>query len=1134
MFHIHPEQLGEPIWQLPDGPRWRVDGPTIGLTSGAWLVRRLEATRPSLEAFAVLGRAAGTTSAFVKPAMAWKRDNNHLWLATPEPEGRPLNGVPDAEPIQRWLELADGVSNLHARGLVHGCITPEMIWTGSHLTLIEPAMWVASAKAPPTKESDIAGLTKLLEVFTASAPNESIATILAEVSAHRVHDVDTLARLVRSATNVSQSIEGTLRVVALETPTNPRYGEGIKFRVINPSGTSPLAGGFFWAGAHGDVYDCLKGIWEGAELGLVRPHFVSDSEGRRFLTAKADTLPILEPHWFTSVTDVIKSEGCVSRYFVDVRDDDLPGKPLVLGNVLHGLLEDLMARPKADFDTLWGERARGLGFTALAAGLSDRHFDAMREEARAQFVQLQAFAAGRDHAARYSWDGESVEVSRFSNQFGIEGRIDLVTEDPKRGLNIIELKTGSVREEHTDQVRAYKLLWDPYAKAKKTKISGYLLYSREGTVRTVDFDNPEREATLLRNRNRLVTAHHQLAHTTHVEDALPHYGQVPENCRSNDCRFRRKTCEAQCQVLGLGTHIDAAMQGMQTWWRHFHRLIQAEHWAENAAFGDSFRSTELDERIARGRCIPNLTITAPPADGVLTLSARRLPTLSPGAQVIAHRGDASLAHLLRGTVVEATQDTLVLRVPSLRDSTALPTQDWYLELVPSRMGYRASQQNLYRTIASKRPDLHAVLTGTSIGASPTALHAYPNLNAQQCVAVSHAVGNQTACLIEGPPGTGKTTVIAHAVQQLQATQRMLLCAQTNTALDTVLERLAKTHVPFLRVGSAKRSLSLAAAVANHGGDVAESFSDDLAQQCNNLTELEAKLRAASVIACTVYSVSSSDVLRSLERLVGRTPFDVVIIDEATQLTEPAAVGALARAQRFVLVGDPKQLPPIVQTNDLESAPDDRMHLAGLDQSLFERLLAMGTPSVRLEEQYRMNDAVMSFSNRAFYGDELRAAEHTRGAQLKLSQSPSHAALRPEDPVVFVDVHGHESNRTNAEEAALVAELVTELLALGIDANEIGVISPFRAQVELLRQSVRDQVECDTVERFQGGEREVILISLVRTENAGAFITDERRLNVALTRARTKVIVVGHADCLRVSPLLRTLIDQPETTRLQWP
>jgi len=1144
VFQIHLDRLGEPAWQTPAGSLWRTDGQVIGLPVGPWVVRRLEGRRSALEVFAVLGRAATAASLAMRPAMAWKKDQNSYWTATPAPDGLPLAQGPHiTSPIERWLELAEGVAGLHSKGVVHGDITPWSVWvTPDRLVLTDAGAWAAGPSDQPERHADIQGLADLLGQLTANDAAHGMASIIDEVTSGRVKDVGTLVRLVRSAYSIDVSVDGTMRVIAIEHPTNARFGQGLKFRLVASASAPKAEGAFFWEGAHGAVYDCLKGIWEGAELGLHDAHVVTDSEGRNYLTARPDTLPVVEPHWFTSVTDVIKAEGCVSRYFVDIRDEGSPGKPLVMGNILHGLLEDLMSADGKTFDELWDERVRRAGFTLIASGLGDSEVDSLRHESEAHFRNLEGFAAGQDRADRYSWSGQSVEVSRYSNRFGIEGRIDLVTEDEKRGLNIIELKTGSTREEHTSQVRAYKLLWDAYAKRQHTKVSGYLLYSREGTVRNVDFDEPKSYQNMLRGRNQLVITHHALA-TDPSTDVLPYYNQVPALCRAPECRWRRKTCESQCSVLGLGQtqHLfgnEELSSRARGWWRHFHHLIQAEHWSENAGFGDSFRIAELDRRIANGRCVAGLSLAGPPEDGILRLAAARLPTLSAGAQVIAHRGDPSDSHLFRGTVISCDGKTLVLRVPSIRNGAGIPEKEWFIELVPSRMGFRAAQQNLYRTLSSGRRDLLELLCGLKVPMLKAEPRELKGLNPRQVEAVSAAMDSTDACLIEGPPGTGKTTVIARAVKELAGSKRILVCAQTNNALDTVLEKLVNEGVPFLRVGASHRCENLSRALERAGVPLNEAFSDDLARSTPSVDALTKILLNTSVIACTVYSVSSNDVLRSLERHCGAVPFDVVIVDEATQLTEPLAVGALVRAKRFVLVGDPKQLPPVV-TGDFEQAEHDinPMGLNGLDQSLFERLLALGIPSVRLEEQYRMNSAVMSFSNRTFYGGELRAETATASSRLAidLSQATDRVkdVLSPATPVVFIDVKSAELGRTNPIEASVIAELANALLAGGLTREEIGVISPFRAQVDLMRQLSADLVDCDTVERFQGGEREVILVSLVRTERTGAFITDERRLNVALTRARTKVVVVGNGDCLRVSPLLRDLIEQAETTTYRW-
>ncbi len=225
-----------------------------------------------------------------------------------------------------------------------------------------------------------------------------------------------------------------------------------------------------------------------------------------------------------------------------------------------------------------------------------------------------------------------------------------------------------------------------------------------------------------------------------------------------------------------------------------------------------------------------------------------------------------------------------------------------------------------------------------------------------------------------------------------------------------------------------------------------------------------------------------------------------------------------------------------------------MGCAGLDRSLFERLVDK-LPHVMLDEQYRMHAHIMEFSNRAFYGDRLRAhasvAEHALAVDSTRVKTPVADLLAPAHPLVFADVaqDGPDEDQ-QARHNKLEAQALVDTLAALVDASDeppsIGVVSPFRAQVYLIRQLLADRlgehasrIDVDTVERFQGSERDTILVSLVKTERAGDFLADERRLNVTLTRARKKLVVFGSRACLELNPLYRGLIEQPETHVVTW-
>jgi len=220
---------------------------------------------------------------------------------------------------------------------------------------------------------------------------------------------------------------------------------------------------------------------------------------------------------------------------------------------------------------------------------------------------------------------------------------------------------------------------------------------------------------------------------------------------------------------------------------------------------------------------------------------------------------------------------------------------------------------------------------------------------------------------------------------------------------------------------------------------------------------------------------------------------MAIVDEAGQLTEPLTLGLILRARRFVLIGDDRQLPPVVRTH-------------GLAHSMFERLKRETENVTLLETQYRMHPQIMDVSNRLFYEGRLKSGVG------ELDRQPPDGM-----PVVFIPVESSRDGRSNIDEARAVVDLVRSFTrGRGIAPETIGVVSPFRAQVVLLRQMLADTgVTVDTVERFQGGERDIMILSLVRSRGTG-FVFDDRRLNVAITRARRKLVLVAHPELFRNS------------------
>jgi DNA replication ATP-dependent helicase Dna2 len=309
------------------------------------------------------------------------------------------------------------------------------------------------------------------------------------------------------------------------------------------------------------------------------------------------------------------------------------------------------------------------------------------------------------------------------------------------------------------------------------------------------------------------------------------------------------------------------------------------------------------------------------------------------------------------------------------------------------------------------------------------------------------------------------------------------------------------------------------------------FTDDLQASTPSLAQIRTRLKETAVFAATAYACVEDDVFYALSDAPGQPAFDLVVIDEAGQMNEPQTLAPIMRGERFVLVGDTRQLPPVITSRGAQSEHlDDELSdivewigVRGLEQSLFERL-ADRLPTVQLLRQYRMNEQVQAFPNRSFYQNTLLADDSARVAQLPLElryleslEKDMRRRLDPQNGSVWIHHQPAEHGSAATDIAQTISKLVAGLYASErtVEMDTVGVVTPFRANARAIREELRkqlspddaDKIEVDTVERFQGREKDVILIDL-GTDAWSSFVFDARRLNVALTRARFKTVVWG--------------------------
>lgn len=504
------------------------------------------------------------------------------------------------------------------------------------------------------------------------------------------------------------------------------------------------------------------------------------------------------------------------------------------------------------------------------------------------------------------------------------------------------------------------------------------------------------------------------------------------------------------------------------------------------------------------------------------------------------------------TVNYVDEDRMVVILPSVDALLALQSKEVVgVQLYFDETSYRLMFEALKQVVGAKNnrlAELRDIFHGTQ-PASTFSFHPlrFPWLNATQEEAVNKVLHAKDVAIVHGPPGTGKTTTLVEAVYEtLHRENQVLVCAQSNMAVDWISEKLVDRGVSVLRIGNPSRvndkmlSFTYERRFESHP-DYPQLWSirkairelyarsrkgaerEAVRQKINSLkdraTELEIRINEslfseARVIACTLVG--------SANRLLTGQKFGTLFIDEAAQALEAACWIPIRKADRVILAGDHCQLPPTVKTPEALRA--------GLGHTLMQTIVKNKPDTVSLLKlQYRMNDEIMRFSSEWFYGGMLQSAPEVKYRSI----------LDFDTPIEWINTEGLDCNeefigenygRINKSEAELsIEQLKGYITKIGrerfLDERiDVGMISPYKAQVQYLRRLVRNDaffkpyrqaITINTVDGFQGQERDVILISLVRANEEGqiGFLNDVRRMNVAITRARMKLIILGDASTL---------------------
>jgi DNA replication ATP-dependent helicase Dna2 len=910
------------------------------------------------------------------------------------------------------------------------------------------------------------------------------------------------------------------------------------------------------------LYGGWIGLWRMCRTGSALNIFsakVSAARDNTYSTGP-DTLIVLEPDYLIDVTDIAgcfgNKGGNLAHYVLKKFMSGKIGAKLVLGNLVNHFFDELIEDPDAQFDQLH-ERSlmsRPLQIFALALADPDGSRRLIHETAD-HYQRL------REIVPELGGDRISVEPSFISPDYGLQGRLDAMIEydsEPDR-KNIIELKSGrapstslyvsgddgkavptGIWSNHLAQTTCYNLLLDSTFRSRSGV--SQILYSSTSDYPLRNAPNIMRfKREVLMFRNACVAADHALMRGKYKALEMVH----PE--KSGDMPTYLKT-----DVIDFANVYAALIKIEREYFHAFISFIQGELFFEKTGEGgekrggfsalwrDSAREKKLSKAV-----YSDLELMEGESDfekGYLLFvrrdGHREAKTVRRGDLAVLYPVNAEgNSLLLERQVVKCTVkviegDTILI---SLRNKMSRRDffgefEKWNIEPDHIDSGIKAMFRSLYSLMSAGELKRRVILGLEPPRFGSAEVPDRPELNDIQNNLLKKAVNARDYFLVQGPPGTGKTSYMLRAIVDHiynNTDENLLLMAYTNRACDEICAALKtiEPKLPFLRAGSKESS--------EHKDRLISELSES-----KGLRELFLEVKNTRIFVSTVSTALTNTELMQLKH------FHTAVIDEASQILEPQIAGIIARTDRFIMIGDERQLPAIVtQPPEFCRVESDNLLSIGLEKtsgSLFERLANAATrkgwPEAKgmLRRQARMHEDIQALANELFYGGYLTtfpeiARQHARTDTVAMSALPT-AKIFENNRITFIESeaeYGSKYHRAEARRTAQIVRMIREIHGDDFSEESVGVIAPFRAQCSEIRSMLGAELEryvaVDTVERFQGSQRDIIIISFAVNYpgqldmiSNGCLVdgrTIDRKLNVAVTRSRERLIILGRGDVL---------------------
>ncbi len=878
---------------------------------------------------------------------------------------------------------------------------------------------------------------------------------------------------------------------------------------------------------------------------------------------------VIEPDYLIDISTIASIAGQQAGKLLYLINKYLPYSftpPIMLGQIANFFLDKLVTSPQSSFDELFPQVFK-LYPLELATWTNDMvkniHLSAKRHFENIRHVLDRVFPL-----QNISLQKSMLEPSFYANRYGIQGRLDLFHEGDNEQRDIIELKSGKpfkankygLNKSHYIQTLLYDLLIravNPHAKIKPTT---YILYSgqSESPLRFAPRATPVQEDSL-RTRNEILAIEKALVRAGQSENPEVLFFKTKQTGLHELKGFVRNNFAQFREMLDELDPVEMA------YFSSFTSFVAREHWlakvGEPYSAGRSGQAglwlrspdeKDQDFDILRGLQVRDIDTEAdlPILHFNKTAATNPLANFRVGDVVILYpevSGTTVLNHqVLKASILELSDRNVAiqLRSPQVRTDYFHTNNTWIIEPDLYENNFRSLHRALFQWAKADKARRDLLLTRRAPvpGTPRIYVQETVGLTDEQHQLLNELLSSRDYYLLWGPPGTGKTSVIIRrAVQHLyrHTDQKILLLAYTNRAVDEICAAiehdLPEIRHSYFRLGN----------LHSTAPEYRAQLLSEKIKGYGKRAEVKQCIERHRIVVSTISSLLARPTIFEF------FDFDTTIVDEASQILEPQIVGILSRVKRFILVGDHHQLPAVVRQKPEYSRVRHRnlqaLGLEDLRTSLFERLYQRAkTNNWRhalgmLSRQGRMHSEVMAFPNEHFYGGKLRTlppalnpAQHEE--KYLFTQASGLRAVLASQRVIFIDTPADAAairGKRNLYEAERIVVLLHHLRDLwkenDLVPNErsIGIITPFRAQIAQIRDLVATRapdwlplLTIDTVERYQGGARDIIILSvcandLIQLETLINLSSEgiDRKLNVALTRARHQIIMLGNKQVL---------------------